>query len=458
MRAKSQKQLQFESRRARRNSERSPDVWALDCEARGACSGDADSIPRNSSGERMEVRGRSLKALSMILMAREASASFTPSSGRTYLTPTTSPLRVLRSARIATGVFEESPPPTQDMPSFSDEQLLLGRAAIRRYSASDWFNNLRTWRHSLVLRRIRSPLCFNVLFTLLICVWHTFAGPLPGLADRLVSLPHTLLGSALGLLLVFRTNAAYDRFWEARKQWGLVTSECRTFASHVCTFMNPKQAWPILSLIIAFPFVTKSYLRSERKMDVLKDLLCEEEFQALSGVVNQPQYVLFRLRQLSHASAAAGLTDKEREILLKSASVLGECISACERIYNTPIPLAYSRHTSRFLSIYISTLPMALVSVLRWATMPVMFVVCWALFGILEIGNSIEEPFTAVATVEGRPLLPLSEVCHTIRKDVHAIAKYGQLAKDHSVPTFKQHIQKVNGFKVSKDTISRIRS
>ena len=82
----------------------------------------------------------------------------------------------------------------------------------------------------------------------------------------------------------------------------------------------------------------------------------------------------------------------------KSVGVLGDCVSICERIYNTPIPLAYSRHTSRFLVIYVSTLPLVLVAALRWATLPVMLTVCWALFGILEIGNLVEEPLTLTRT------------------------------------------------------------
>ena len=90
-------------------------------------------------------------------------------------------------------------------------------------------------------------------------------------------------------------------------------------------------------------------------------------------------------------------------------------MSTCERIYNTPIPLAYSRHTSRFLVIYVSTLPLVLVGALRWATLPVMLIVCWALFGILEIGNLVEEPFTAVVSSTSvlMHLLPLTEVTLT---------------------------------------------
>ena len=95
-------------------------------------------------------------------------------------------------------------------------------AQVPRYAARDWGRNMRSLPQSLILRRISSPLLFNQLVTLACVISHAIAvrtsGPL-GEVARVSAVPHTLLGSALGLLLVFRTNAAYDRYWEARKQW-----------------------------------------------------------------------------------------------------------------------------------------------------------------------------------------------------------------------------------------------
>ena len=99
--------------------------------------------------------------------------------------------------------------------------------------------------------------------------------------------------------------------------------------------------------------------------------------------------------------------------------------------------MADSRHTSRFLVLYVSTLPLVLVGSLRWVTLPVMVTVCWALFGILEIGNLVEEPFGAITDFAATPLLPLTEVCRTIRRDVRAIAQYSQLGREYMVPTIQ---------------------
>ena len=311
-----------------------------------------------------------------------------------------------------------------------------------RYAAIDWARNMKTLPRSLVLQRIRSPLFFFLAVTSTVCGLNSFVAPLPQCSP----VAHTLLGSALGLLLVFRTNAAYDRFWEARKSWSVVTSECRHLATLACTFMTAEQALPMLSLIAAFPVCLKNYLRggseAAQKRDArrLKSLLLPEEAASLFAITNQPLYVLARLRALGQASVAAGVTEKEREVMFRSVSILGDCVSACERIFNTPIPLPYSRHTSRFLVLYVSTLPIALVHVFGWATLPVMAVVVWALFGILEIGNLIEEPFTSSIGNTDKTLyvLPLTEVCRTIRRDVRAISSYPTHSRAFNVPTIRR--------------------
>ena len=83
----------------------------------------------------------------------------------------------------------------------------------------------------------------------------------------------------------------------------------------------------------------------------------------------------------------------------------------------------------------VSTLPLALIHSLTWATVPTMATICWALFGIFEIGNLIEEPFTAM---QQKPLLPLTEICRTIRRDVRAIAQFSAVVKNASAPTIQR--------------------
>lgn len=166
-----------------------------------------------------------------------------------------------------------------------------------RYTSRDWARNILTLPMSRILRRIRSPLAFNLFVSLGCLAWHCTVG-LPVIS----AVPHTLLGSALGLLLVFRTNTAYDRYWEARKRWGEMVDEARAYGSLACTVLPLQHAEPLLSLIASFPWVLKNHLRLERPSRPLKRLLSNEMFEALTNSENQPLFLLAKMRSLTHAS------------------------------------------------------------------------------------------------------------------------------------------------------------
>merc|ERR1719327_41768 len=109
-------------------------------------------------------------------------------------------------------------------------------------------------------------------------------------------------------------------------------------------------------------------------------------------------------------------TNRERVAMLDLVAKLSTSIGACERLVQTPVPLSYARHTSRFLSLWCLTLPFVLVPKSGFIAAPVMALATWALFGIQEIGNWIEEPF--------RGSLKLGVLCDTVFKDVRETAKY----------------------------------
>ena len=96
----------------------------------------------------------------------------------------------------------------------------------------------------------------------------------------------------------------------------------------------------------------------------------------------------------------------------------------------TPIPLHYSRHTSR--GDCVSTLPFLLVGALGALTLPVMGALSWALFGILEIGHLIEEPFSSETDDDGQMLF-LNDLCRTIRRDAVEVARHADIAEDHGL-------------------------
>lgn len=109
----------------------------------------------------------------------------------------------------------------------------------------------------------------------------------------------------------------------------------------------------------------------------------------------------YAIREVPNGRGQEALyTNRERSWLMQNLEKLSATIGACERLVQTPVPLSYVRHTSRFLSLFMLTLPFALVDVLGPYTIPVTCFASWALFGIFEIGLVIEDPFQGVLKVE----------------------------------------------------------
>eukprot|EP00490_Sorites_sp_Unknown_P005240 CAMPEP_0114643378 /NCGR_PEP_ID=MMETSP0191-20121206/3349_1 /TAXON_ID=126664 /ORGANISM="Sorites sp." /LENGTH=261 /DNA_ID=CAMNT_0001855663 /DNA_START=90 /DNA_END=872 /DNA_ORIENTATION=- len=236
---------------------------------------------------------------------------------------------------------------------------------------------------------------------------------------------HTLLGSGLSLLLVFRTNSAYQRFQEGRKIWNDILDLCRDIA--LTTSMFRKEAGPhrvraIRTSVQAFPFAMQEHVRAQESSNVKQrlDWLLEEMREArgeLSGratlgavakhsqpTLNKPLHIISRMLAViaSIPNCEDAFTNRERVYLMSMVTSLSHTVGRCERLIQTPVPLSYARHTVRFVSIWTLTLPFALVGSCGWFTVPFVAFVTWALFGILEIGNIIEDPFRR--TIEVTPI------------------------------------------------------
>ena len=226
---------------------------------------------------------------------------------------------------------------------------------------------------------------------------------------------HALLGSVLGLLLVFRTNTAYNRFWEGRKIWEKVLSVGRDFSRFTVVFsdaMPQSRLERILHLLCVFPIVLQEHVQGFHQKQALKEHLSDEEIACINQVTNKPFFVTCKLSSEVRAIATAPgvFSDRERQTMLKYADDLSDCIGACERIVQTPVPLSYARHTSRFLTLFCLTAPVALVNEIGAGIVPFVTLMSWCLFGIQEIGFMIEDPFQGA--------LRLEIFANTIRRDI----------------------------------------
>jgi ion channel-forming bestrophin family protein len=225
----------------------------------------------------------------------------------------------------------------------------------------------------------------------------------------------------LGLLLVFRTNTAYDRFWEGRKCWGTLIINTRNLARQIWVAIQEEDKgdrqgkMAALNLLEAFAWATKQHLRQEPLGEQAVKLVSQHQNLQLQETSNRPLEIAFWLGDyLQQQYQCKRLDSYQMTAMTQLLDRLVEALSGCERILRTPMPLAYAIHLKQLLLIYCLALPFQLVKDCVWLTIPLVVIVSFTLLGIEEIGLEIENPFGRDAND-----LPLDAICDTISRNIH---------------------------------------
>ena len=224
----------------------------------------------------------------------------------------------------------------------------------------------------------------------------------------------------LGLLLVFRTNTAYERYWEGRKCWGSLINNVRNLARQIWinieeSVIEDRQKKVLnMRLLVAFAVATKLHLRGEVMNRELEELMTISKYFKLKEMNNPPLEVALWIGAYLQQQYKNGLLNVHslvamQDLLNKMINDLG----GCERILKTPIPLAYAIHLKQLLLIYCLLLPFQLVSTLGWWTGAIVSLISFTLLGIEEIGIEIENPFGYDAND-----LPLDAICNTMLRNI----------------------------------------
>jgi len=222
--------------------------------------------------------------------------------------------------------------------------------------------------------------------------------------------PFTLSAPSLGLLLVFRTNGAFQRFFEARALWGALINDSRTQVRRGLYYLDdPYDIEENARRTIAFARALKLHLRYDKDKEQVaykefRDLLGKTEAEKLLAATHRPCQAMadctnfIRSRKLN--PLAMQNFDKSFE---QQSNIMG----ACERIFKTPLPLVYTRHTARFLTLWCVMLPFGLYNDFKGNIMilPVVAAIAAFQLGIEELGVQITEPFS---------VLPLENMCDGI--------------------------------------------
>lgn len=273
-----------------------------------------------------------------------------------------------------------------------------------KYNNKHWFRFL--FRRS---GYFHDEMLFSILFFGAIVTALTYI-------DKEFDLPvtfHTVLGLVIGLLLVFRTNTAYDRWWEGRKQLGSLVNTCRHLALKNKHYLRDAKSSFIIEV---FPYILKEHLRDQDWSLVPEDI-AKRLPSGFAEAEHKPNFLLNCLSLNYSAAFKKGEISGEQLLVLEDEiSNLMDIQGACERIRNTPIPFGYTIHLKRILLIYLITLPFGFIKTMGWYSIPFMMMVFYTMVGIELMAEEIEEPF-------GTDLndLPFDDLAAKIRGNIKEI-------------------------------------
>lgn len=216
--------------------------------------------------------------------------------------------------------------------------------------------------------------------------------------DYLKNLPvaHGLVGFAISMLLVFRTNTAYDRWWEGRRLWGSLVNVSRNLAIKVDTMVpgEDRTTRTLFSRAIGrFALELVRHLRAEKTATELDDQ-SHPEMPQLDRTRHVPtQIALLMLGRTQRLLRDGVITDAQMLAMTNDVNQFLDICGACERIRNTPIPFSYSSFIKKFIVIYTFTLPFGYVFTLGLLAIPVVVFVFYVLGSLEIIAEEIEAPF-----------------------------------------------------------------
>lgn len=291
-------------------------------------------------------------------------------------------------------------------------------ALMVNYNPKDWFKLIFSIQKSDTIRMLMPAISGIGLFTFAVCFAEI---ELFELKYKSTTLVHSLLGFVISMLLVFRTNTAYERWWEGRKLWGSLINNTRNLAIKLNVYIpasehETRERFRVL--ISNYAFALKEHLRNSKKTEELEEtsVLPVKNLENAKHVPNHIAAIIFsELNQLCEKKI---INDEKMIVLNAEFSSLTDITGACERIKNTPIPYSYSMFLKKFIFIYVITMPFGFVTDFKYWTILVVIFVFYVLASLELIAEEIEDPFGRDAND-----LPTDDIAGRIKNNLRDIFK-----------------------------------
>ena len=291
---------------------------------------------------------------------------------------------------------------------------------MQYYNSKDWLKPLFQFHKADTFRKLLPMLLLLALYTGAVAWLEMHYLKLANQAYvKNIPIMHQLLGFAISMLLVFRTNSAYDRWWEGRKLWGALVNNCRNLAIKLDSmlpaddFDNRNYCRKMLGL---FPKELQLHLQKDSTRYAL-DETEHPELAAFDRNKHMPlQFSLALQKRIQLLYQQQRISGDQLITLNAELQSLMDICGACERIKNTPIPYSYSSFIKKFIAVYVATLPLGFAFTLGWIAIPVVVFIFYVLASLELIAEEIEDPFGTDTND-----LPMDKMADNIRNNVYDV-------------------------------------
>jgi len=228
---------------------------------------------------------------------------------------------------------------------------------------------------------------------------------------------HTVLGVALGMLIVFRTNSSNGRYWEGRSHWGMLINQSRSLVRIGHVWAGP--ADDLARLVTAYVLAVKQVLRDDMNLEELAHYLPGRLYERICSVGNPPTRVARAIEEWIHEKQLIGKIDTRTAAVMQNLlNLMVDQQGGCEKIHKTPLPFIYASLIKMSLTLYVFSLPFVLIEKVGFAAPAIAALVALGMMGIEEAGVEIEDPFGLEPNN-----LPLEQLCTTIARDTAQLTK-----------------------------------
>lgn len=288
------------------------------------------------------------------------------------------------------------------------------------YNPKDWLRFLFTFHRTDTVRQLFPLIIFIGFYSWgIVYLESNYLKLTQNSYAKNITTMHSLLGFAISMLLVFRTNTAYDRWWEGRKLWGALVNNSRNLAVKLNSILSredEKNRSFFKKIIPLFASELCIHLQNEKTRLALDTNPHPEiiGFDSSKHIPNQIVALMMNKVHLLHRDKS--ITDYQLLFLNNELQSFLDICGACERIKNTPIPYSYSAFIKKFIFFYVITLPLGFALSLGYLTIPVVIFIFYVLASLEIIAEEIEDPFG-----KDDNDLPMQKIATNIGKNVEDI-------------------------------------